>query len=149
MDEILATLPCTAAVARYVFEHEALSLPGLGDASTQLPFAIVDFDSEAEEMAFVDFAAAFGDDGEAYTCAIAVHRHWAIATTDRKVIRLLQADFPATTLVSTPVLVHHWTQTSHPDKDKVRRAIRNIETQAHYHPRRTDPLFEWWQTYSA
>jgi hypothetical protein len=150
MIEILAAIPCAVAIARYVFEQEALSLPDLSSVSFEQTFQavqarIVDLDSEAEEMAFIDFAAAFGADGEAYTCAVAVQRNWAVATTDRKVIRLLQVEFPAITVVSTPMLVYNWANAAYPQADAVRQAIYNIETHAHYRPRRMDPLFEWWQ----
>ena len=45
---------------------------------------VASFESEAEEISFIDFAATIGDDGESITGAIASHRNWAIGTDDRK-----------------------------------------------------------------
>ena len=154
MVEILQSLPCTVAVAQYVVEHEATSLRAIKDSREaasplllpeSFPLSVVDLNSEVEENTFVDFAAAFGDDGESYTCAIAINRNWAIATTDRKVITLLQSDFSHITVVKTPDLIKHWADATPADAAVVRQAVRKIQEEARYRPHRNHPLSAWWQ----
>jgi len=147
MTDILSALPCPVAVARYVLDAEALSMPNLTSSSSNLPFDVVDLASEDEEMAFIDFAVAFGADGEAYTCAIAVQRNWAVASNERKVIRILQAAFPSIAIVTTPEIVGHWAETAHPSTEELRQVIRRIELDAHYRPGRAHPVFDWWNTH--
>jgi hypothetical protein len=84
-------------VTQVVRERELLTLQKLNDErcvnENQLEAAInhglllvEDFRDDREAETFVNYASLLGDDGESATCAIAVHREWAIATDDRKAI---------------------------------------------------------------
>ena len=100
---ILETIPASVAVAAYVRNEEARKIYGGPDEHVMQreeqidlqPFidrgllTLVSPESEAENVAYVNFAAAL-DDGEAITGAIAVHRHWAIGTDDRGASPFLQ-----------------------------------------------------------
>ncbi len=89
--EILKSIPAQFVVTEVVRERELLTLQRLKEENNedyiQFEMAIekglllvVDFDSEIEEETFINYVFELGDDGESATCAIGVHREWAIAT---------------------------------------------------------------------
>ncbi len=89
--EILKSIPARVVVTEVVREKELIALKRLeeeeNESAAQFETAIiqgllgvVDFESESEEEAFVNYAFELGDDGESATCAIAIQRGWAIAT---------------------------------------------------------------------
>jgi hypothetical protein len=95
--EILKSLPAQVVVTQVVRKRELLSLQRLTDENpenaNQLEEAIhqglllvEDFENGCEAETFVNYASVLRDDGESATCAIAIHREWAIATDDRQAI---------------------------------------------------------------
>ena len=95
--EIIQSLPAQVVVAEVVRERELLTLQRLENESNEDTnqfeaamekglLAVTDFNSGSEEETFVNYVFELGDDGESATCAIAVHREWAIATDDKKAI---------------------------------------------------------------
>ncbi|WP_254446764.1 hypothetical protein [Dolichospermum sp. UHCC 0259] len=112
---ILKSLPAEIVVTTVVRERELNTLQSLKEeendavlefetAITQGWLKVVDFESEEEEESFVNYAA-FLDDGEAATFAIAVHRKWAVATDDDKAIKFLKKNFPYLQILSTPEII--------------------------------------------
>lgn len=156
MAEILQALPYSIAVSEYVLEQEALSVSALNEQTTASDVSplqqlldsgiivVVNLETEAEENALVDFAVSL-DDGEAYTCAIAVQRNWLIASTERKVASIIRNNFSHISVVTTQELVKEWADAIAPPYEVVKQVIQNIQKKARYRPRRSHPLYEWWQ----
>ncbi len=159
---ILETIPASVAVATYVRNKEARKIYGGPDEHVMQreeqidlqPFidrgllTLVSPESEAENVTYVNFAAAL-DDGEAITGAIAVHRHWAIGTDDRRALAFFAKAAPQLQRLSTLELMKHWVDTSDLPADVVGTALRNVRLRARYEPHAKHPLYEWWRTYQA
>lgn len=92
---------------------------------------------------FITFARQL-DDGEASILAIAGGRGFVIATDDRKALRIASGAMPATARIGTPILMRQWADVSHPGSDSLRRALRSIEADGRYRPRRTEAHSSWW-----
>lgn len=166
MAAILQSLPYSVAVSQYVLEQEALSVGALSGharkerahseqtSASDIPplqqlldsgiIVVVNLETEAEENALVDFAVSL-EDGEAYTCAIAVQRNWIIASTERKVASMIRNNFSHISVVTTQELVKEWADATNPPNEVVKQVIQNIQEKARYRPRRSHPLYEWWQ----
>ena len=158
MVDILLSISETVAVAAYVMDYEALSIYSVSKSDSSLQREKIDLHklindevlirtdlaNEAEQQAFIDFAARRLDDGEAMTMAIAVNRDWAVATDDRAARRILAQRQKTIQLISTPELVQHWVETQKPDRETVRQALLNIEARANFLLGRRDPRYEWW-----
>ncbi|MGM3305077.1 hypothetical protein ACSQ6I_03675 [Anabaena sp. WFMT] len=117
---ILKSLPAEIVVTTVVQERELNTLQRLQEeenyavlefeeAIQQGLLKVVAFESEEEEESFVNYAVDL-DDGESATCAIAVHRKWAIATDDRKAISFIQKEAPYLQILSTPEIIKHWSE---------------------------------------
>jgi predicted nucleic acid-binding protein len=117
----LKSIPAQVVVTEVVREKELITLQRLKDeenegaiqfetAITQGLLSVVDFESESEEEAFVNYAFELGDDGESATCAIAIHRGWAIATDDKKAIAFSQKEAPHLQVVSTLEIIKNWAE---------------------------------------
>jgi hypothetical protein len=145
MEEILQALPGYIALATFVLDEEILR-SNIQPLVDQGLIRAVSPDSEAEENSFVNFAVEL-DDGEAITGAIAMHRHWGIATDDRKARRVFARTDPPVQLLSTPELIKHWVDTHNPPLDVIREVLQNIQTQASYKPSAAHPLHAWWPIY--
>ncbi|MFM6173494.1 MAG: hypothetical protein ACKPB4_15450, partial [Sphaerospermopsis kisseleviana] len=102
---ILKSIPAQVVVTEVVRKKELITLQRLKNeknegviqfetAMTQGLLLLVDFESELEEETFVNYAFELGDDGESATCAIAIHRGWAIATDDKKAVSFFQKQAP-------------------------------------------------------
>jgi len=161
MEGILEAIPSSVAVAAYVREQEALRINARsGDGGTRVPqpidlqplidrglLIVVSPESEAENESYVNFAAVLGDDGEAITAAIAVHRDWAIAIDDRSATNLFRRDVPHLQLISTPELIKHWVDTVKPADAVARLALEDVRFGAKYTPGKTHILYDWWHSY--
>jgi hypothetical protein len=161
MVEVLETIPKAVAVATYVRDVEALRIYGgpAGDPTSEYEsidlqplvdrglLQLVSPNSEAENISLVNFAAALGDDGEAITGAIALHRNWSIGSDDRKAINFFRREAPQLQLVTTPELIKHWVDTAAPPFNKVRSALQQVRLRARYEPSQRHLLYTWWQAY--
>src|SRR4051812_35969525 len=78
-----------------------------------LPYTFAVADIVARESLFVQLAADI-DDGEAMTCALAVRRGYAVATDDRKTLRLLRERHPQVQILSTSSIVSGWIDAEQP-----------------------------------
>ena len=109
--------------------------------------AVLAPETDAETDDFVALAAVL-DDGEAMTAALAIHRGAAIATDDRKALRVIRGRAPGLRLLSTADLLHSWAQGANVDPGILAAALRNLRSRAHFLPPRQDPLRSWWDAAS-
>lgn len=100
-----------------------------------------DLAGEEETDLFVQMAVKL-DDGEAACFAIAKSRGWLLATDERLTERLAKQH--GVSIITTPELVKHWADKTKASEDDVARALWNIQTYAHYFPRKTLPMHSWW-----
>lgn len=163
MADILESIPKTVAVAAYVRDEETLwvySGPDnhVAQAKERIDLqplvekgllTIVSPDSEAEKNTFVAFAAVLGDDGESVTGAIAMHRHWAVATDDKKALNFFAREAPHLQVISTLELVKYWVDLTSPTPDDVFATLRHMRLRAKYKPGDKHALYTWWQNYKT
>ncbi|MBE9052113.1 hypothetical protein IQ243_17125 [Nostocales cyanobacterium LEGE 11386] len=152
---ILKSIPAEVVVTTVVQEYELKTLQRLkeedNDAVFQFEEAIqqgllmvVDFESEQEEESFVNYATIL-DDGESATCAIAVHRQWAIATDDKRAISFLKNEAPYIQILSTSEIIKNWSEQQSVDFSALSYVLNQIKMKGHYVPPKNDPLRNWWQ----
>jgi hypothetical protein len=91
---------------------------------------------------FTQYATAFRSDGEAMCLALAKVRKWAIATDDRRAIRVAQQAGLA--VVSCPELLKAWANATRPDQPSLNRVLQDIEVLAQFQPNATMPEYPWW-----
>ncbi|WNZ44465.1 hypothetical protein Q2T42_21940 [Leptolyngbya boryana CZ1] len=154
--EILKSIPAQVVVTEIVRERELITLQRLGNeeneaalqfetAIAQGLLSIVDFESESEEDAFVNYAFELGDDGESATCAIAIQRGWAIATDDKKAISFSQEEAPHLQVLSTLEIIKGWSEVENLASTKLRSVLSAVRTKGRYKPHRNHPLLSWWE----
>jgi hypothetical protein len=158
MDAILQALSTSVAVAAYIKDKEALRILCDPDGTSVRKYEQIDLqpfidrgsivvvspDSVAEDTTYVNFAVEL-DDGEAITGAIAIHRHWSVASDDRKAIAFFGRNASHVQIVTTPEILQFWVSCANLDPDTVGRALRNIRIRARYEPDRGHILYDWWQ----
>jgi len=154
--EIIQSVPAQVVVTEVVKERELLTLQRLVDENNEETnqfeaamekglLAVVDFTSESEEETFVNYVFELKDDGESATCAIAVHREWAIATDDKKAISFFQREAPNIQILSTLAIVKHWSEVETISPATLRSVLTAIRTRGHYIPPPNHPLLSWWE----
>jgi hypothetical protein len=155
--EILNAIPAQVVVTEVVRQRELKTLQHLktedNEAAIQFETAILkglllvtDFEFEAEEETFVNFAFAVGDDGESATGAIAVHRGWAIATDDKKAISFFQQEVPQLKILSTLAIIKYWSEKSRLTASELQNVLEAIQSKGRYIPDKNHPLQSWWKT---
>jgi predicted nucleic acid-binding protein len=107
--------------------------------------AVTDFNSGSEEETFVNYVFELGDDGESASCAIAIHREWAIATDDKKAISFFQKEAPHLQILSTLAIVKNWSEIGNISCATLRSALTAIRTRGCYMPHCHHPLLGWWE----
>lgn len=152
--EILASVPDICVVSEVVTRKELLTLQRMESeflngamqfetAIKQGLLRVTDFQNEAEQTRFINYAFELGDDGESASFAIASHRDWSVATDDRKAISFAQRELPDITILSTPhILRHYWAEQTNPTE--LKKALYQIRSIGKYAPRKQDPLYDWW-----
>ncbi len=156
---ILQSIPARVAVTQVVREEELKTLQILeneeNEGALQFEAAIahglliiVDFESEEEAESFVNYAAVL-EDGESATCAIAVHRGWAIATDDKKAISFIKREELPLQILSTLEVIQHWSEKASIDSAALRDALNAIRVKARYLPPKSHPLRSWWEAAST
>jgi predicted nucleic acid-binding protein len=100
-----------------------------------------DLEGEEETELFVQTATRL-DDGEAKCFAIAKSRGWLLATDERPTENLAKKH--SVPIITTPELVKHWADETKASEEEVAKALWNIQTYAHYFPRKTLPMHSWW-----
>jgi len=99
--------------------------------------------AEAERTTFLAFAIQV-DDGEAATCALAIHRQLPLATDDRKARRLLQAQTSAPSLYSTIEVLKLWAEYTQADPVTLAGTLIAVRDRGNFLPPRGEPLRAWW-----
>jgi predicted nucleic acid-binding protein len=154
--KILQFIPAQVAVTEVVKARELLTLQRLQDednegaiqfeaAIQQGLLVVVDFESEPEEETFVNYAFELGDDGESATCAIAIHRGWAIATDDKKATSFFRQEAPDLQILSTLEIIKGWAEKENLSLAELRTVLEAIRTKGRYIPHRNHPLLGWWE----
>ena len=105
---------------------------------------ILSLETEMEKANFVHFAAELAD-GEAMTCALAVQREAAVATDDRKAIRVLRSRAPHVRVHTTVSLLKWWVEIEQPAEATLKRVLTDVQERANFVPGRHDALLPWWQ----
>jgi predicted nucleic acid-binding protein len=157
LPEIAATSPQPFVVAEYVVQQEALYIRRR--ASAQEPeerepveigalvtaglLQVITLNNEAEAITFIDLASEM-DDGEAMTCALAMHRQCDVAMDDRKARRVLSGRAPHVSITSTLAIVKQWAELAGITKAELKSILLNIWSGANYYPGERDPLYAWW-----
>ena len=154
--ETLACIPAQVAVTEFVVAKEALKIyegpeedPKASKADLNLDPLVRDgllrvVSLRDEEMESFIRLAQLVDDGEARTLAVAAQRGWAVASDDRKAVRLARKELDLS-VRTTPQILKNWVDESEPSAEKVAAAIRNVEKRARYVPPNRHPLKEWWE----
>ena len=157
VEAILQALPARFALADevrteaiYIFRggdgedaHERESID-LGPLVQSGLIEILRIETDQEMASFVRFAAEL-DDGEAMTLALAVHRGGAVATDDRKTLRVLRGLSPPIDSHTTVSLIKHWAESEAIEADALRQVLIDVEQRGRFVPGRHDPLRMWWQ----
>ena len=157
MREIITDLPHTFAVAeevvreslfvRSAFDPEISDQIELDSFLSDHLLTVVSPETEAEITSFVDFATSGRlDDGEAMTCAIALHRGFAMATDDARTLKTLIGCAESARIYTTPQLLKDWTDIKERRPDKIRMLLRKIESRARFRPHKGHALSNWWQS---
>lgn len=160
MKEILQAAGVRLAVAQEVKKNEVLFADDPGEAGEKQPvdldslahegvLEVVDFETEEEADMIVNLAALRLDMGESVTVAIAVYRHWALATDERKCLGIMRELFPKIQVVTTPDLVRLWVDKTNPPAAVLQSVLRAIAQKGHYAPPKSHALYEWWMTCSG
>jgi hypothetical protein len=157
VEDILRDLPLRFAVSELIADREVLTLrPGTVSSGspereavsvraleTAARLEIVELESDEELTEFTRFAAEL-DDGEASVCALAVVHGGAVATDDRKALRVLGRTQPPVPTLQTSELLFDWARQAQLSADEVRKVLQAVRDRARFHPRRSAPHFLWW-----
>jgi predicted nucleic acid-binding protein len=157
-EQILRELPMSFGIAERV-THEALFvLPGAAGDDPTLPepidlarfaqrglLTIHSIQSAEEAAAYVAFASDL-DDGESMTCAIAVHRGYAVATDDRKALRVIRQRAAQIRVLRTTDLLRLWAERASIGSATLRGILVNVKDRGRFVPRQDDPNRSWWDT---
>jgi hypothetical protein len=134
---------------RYVRRHDA-ARPGkivrvpadLSGLIRSGVLTVCDPQGQQELARFTHYATLFRSDGESMCLALAEQRGWAIATDDRRAIRVARQ--ARLTVVSCPQLVKAWADAISPDPASLLRALRDIQLLAQFKPNTSMPEYQWW-----
>lgn len=155
LGDVLRSVPQPTLVTETVRTLELLQTEALdalnpeGDRLEDLigsgQIVVVDFVSDDEAGAFLDYAAAIGDDGEAASLAIAASRGFAVATDDKKARRFAEGETPGVPLISSLEVIEHWSINRAVSAAELRAALESLRVNGRYDPARTHPLYNWWR----
>jgi hypothetical protein len=151
--DILKTFPCQCTITQYVLQQEVLR----NDIQPCIDLGLLQMvKPQGEEY---DIILSIHDevnvpnnvlgDGEIETCAIAVHRNWAVGIDDRKARGYFSKTYPHLLLVTTPELVQYWVIQAEPDTHTVQQALERIENVGNYKIGKRHALYTWWDSWFA
>ena len=101
--------------------------------------AVLSVDSDDERSRYITYAAQL-DDGEAMSLALAECRHIALATDDRKAIRIVKDQKLKVEVWSTVALLQEWQRQRSLPKVEMRKVLAAIENRARFIPKN----LMWW-----
>ena len=143
MEAVLRSLPVQVAISAFVAEEEVRRCDIQPFIQAGL-LHIVEVETEEEAINALTFAADLGEDGEAYTGAIAIRRGWAIVSDERRVLSYFERRAPHLQRLTTPELLKYWTDKTHPDDVIVGRALNTIATEGNYTIGQRHVCHDWW-----
>ena len=136
MKDILDANPGPFLIVDAVREKEPVSLdPLLADGT----LAVVAPETEAEFQTLIDLSLAL-DDGEAMTCAIALHRGYRVVTDEKKTVRLMGNQIP---IIGTLDLIRTWADEVTAPASLLREVLAAIADRG-YIPGPDHPHRAWW-----
>lgn len=154
-ENILETLPTQFVVSSYVSKFEVLSY--IDENGSEIPISLdvmikkklileanIDYSNEEESNYIIALEAEKLDRGEAESAALAINRKWAIATDDRRAVKVIGRLSPKTQILTTPELVKYWVDRIEISENRIKQVIKSIRR---YVPPKDHPLVEWWQKY--
>ena len=103
---------------------------------------LLQLESEIEFERYLELAVRL-DEGEAATLALAASRGGTLVTDDRKALSIARELSVDT--VTTPEVLHRWSQGADISETTLRKALENIRWGARFEPNRTHPLWTWWR----
>jgi hypothetical protein len=101
---------------------------------------VVEPEAEDEFRSLIAYAVRL-DEGEAMTCALALHRGYRIATDEKKTIKLLGT---SAAIVGTLDMVRAWEAATVSSREVMREVLAAIEDRG-YVPGVTHPHYSWWR----
>lgn len=110
--------------------------------------SVVDVETDEERQRYIAFATEL-DDGEAMSLALAECRHIALATDDRKAIRLISEQKLKINIWSTVRLLQEWQKKSAIAKSEMRQVLVAIRDRARFIPKRPPEDAAWWNSFSG
>ena len=108
---------------------------------------VVDFANDSERERYIALAMTL-DDGEAQQLAIAWERQYAIATDERRALRVFRQESPNLPSFTTLDLLHHWATQTNVNESLLRTVIYNIRRRARFQPRSDVVLYDWWEKFA-
>jgi predicted nucleic acid-binding protein len=100
-------------------------------------------ETEAERAAYVTYAA-YLDDGEAMSLALAEARQLPLATDDRKARALVARESISVELSSTVGVLQAWEANAAIQKPEMKMVLARIQTCARFSPSSRTPDGRWW-----
>lgn len=156
LPDIIRSIPHRVIVAQTVLAEGVYVLKGgsgddagerepvdIGPLVRNMLIAIWNLETEAEYTSLVNFAAEI-DDGEAATCALALHRGGIVVTDDGKTRRVLPRLAPGVRTLTTSQVMKLWADAAHVNCAVVRSALLDIQTRGNFICGKRDPLLAWW-----
>jgi predicted nucleic acid-binding protein len=141
---VVMVCPAVAEESLYLRPFEAEGRPEPVDLQKLIAAGILT-PCPMEEGAEVDLYVAYAedlDDGEAMSLAIAQSRNLALATDERKALRLARQNAPELSIITTTEIIHTWAEGREPSE--VTAVVHSILTRARFRPADSDPLAQWW-----
>jgi predicted nucleic acid-binding protein len=100
---------------------------------------VIEPETEAELQSLIDYSLIL-DEGEAMTCALALHRGYRIATDEKKTIRIVGNSAP---IIGALDLVRSWVERAKVQEIVVQKVLAAIEDRG-YIPGATHAHYSWW-----
>lgn len=157
IERILRALPTKFAVAELVADESLFVLRSGADKAGEERemvylrpliaaklLRIVSLDAR-QMPTFVNQAVEL-EDGEAASCALALHDGGAIATDERKVFRVMRERAPHIQLCTTTEIIRAWAEKEHPSKAILIEILTNVRIRGRFVPGRHDPGRVWWES---
>ena len=156
LPEVIRAIPYRVIVAQTVVAEGTYVLKGgSGDDAGERELVDIEplvqdglitvwnLETEAEYTSLVNFAAEV-DDGEAATCALALHRGGMVVTDDGKTRRVLPRLAPGVNSLTTSEVMKLWADAAHVGHEILRNALLDIQTRGNFICGKRDPLLAWW-----
>jgi predicted nucleic acid-binding protein len=136
--------------SQFIYARKGLSRlePMALDLSAPLKAGLVRIErdlSDAENVLYLEFAAAGIDDGEAITAAAAILRGGGLVTDDRKARRVITENAPQMEIIGSIGLVRRWVETQNIDLVEAREVLLNLEICGNYTIGKREPELVWCQ----